>query len=71
MFPAKVTRASGGTYDVQFFDGDRETGLQRNQIKLLSPPPAAGSDSDGVETAGMTPKQLKRWRKEQGKKNPQ
>lgn len=61
FFPARITRASGGTYDVDFFDGDRETGLQRNQIKLLSPPVLVDED---MRTAGMTPKQLKRWKKQ-------
>ena len=38
FFPATVARATGGSYDVNFFDGDRETGLDRSQIKLLVPP---------------------------------
>jgi Cupin superfamily protein len=68
FFPAKVTRASDGTYDVAFFDGDRETGLARRQIKLLSPPKTAAAASlDEVDTSNMTAKQLKRWKKEQEK----
>ena len=66
FFPATVSRASGGTFDVQFFDGDRETNLQRNQIKLLAPP-ATVSAGDAVDTSKMTPKQLKRWKKQQDK----
>ena len=46
FFPAAITRASGGTYDVAFFDGDRETGLTRRQIKLLSPPLKVATASD-------------------------
>ena len=70
LFPATVSRASGGTYDVQFFDGDRETNLQRSQIKLSAPPATpstTGSGSDEVDTSKMTPKQLKRWKKQQQK----
>jgi hypothetical protein len=65
FFPATVSRASGGTYDVQFFDGDRETNLQRHQIKLLAPPAAVPATD--VDTSTMTPKQLKRWKKQQEK----
>lgn len=61
FFSATVTRASGGTYDVAFFDGDRETGLRREQIKLLSKPAAA------PDTSKMTAKELKRWKKKQQK----
>jgi Cupin superfamily protein len=62
-FPATVTRITDvGTYDVAFFDGDRETGLSREQIKLLSPPKPVEAD-----TSKMTAKQLKRWKKEQEK----
>jgi Cupin superfamily protein len=64
FFPAIVSRATGGTYDVNFFDGDRETGLDRSQIKLLAPPSTASQD---VDISTMTPKQLKRWKKEQEK----
>ena len=65
FFPATVTRASGNTYDVLFFDGDRDAGLDRSQIKLLKPP----SVQADVDTSSMTPKQLKRWKKEQEKNN--
>jgi len=68
FFPATVTRASSGTYDVAFFDGDRETDLERGMIKLLSPPKAAAS-TDDVDTSQMTAKQLKRWKKQQEKSN--
>ena len=63
-FPATVTRASDNTYDVLFFDGDRDVGLLRSQIKLLKPP----AQADEVDPSNMTPKQLKRWKKEQEKK---
>lgn len=66
FFPATVSRASGGTFDVQFFDGDRETNLDRSQIKLMAPP-ATAIAGDDVDTSNMTPKQLKRWKKEQQK----
>lgn len=62
-FPATVTRASGNTYDVLFFDGDRDEGLDRSMIKLLNPPVLV----EEVDTSTMTPKQLKRWKKEQEK----
>jgi hypothetical protein len=65
FFPATVSRVAGSNYDVQFFDGDRETGLDRSMIKLLVPPKL---DEDDVDTSKMTPKQLKRWKKQQGKK---
>jgi hypothetical protein len=67
FFDATVKRVAGGKYDVQFFDGDTETGLDRSMIKLKTPPPLGGDD-EGVDTSNMTPKQLKRWRKEQEKK---
>ena len=65
FFDATVTRAAGNKFDVQFFDGDAETGLDRSMLKLKIPP-AMGDDE--VDTSNMTPKQLKRWRKEQKKK---
>jgi hypothetical protein len=74
LFPATVTRvgAAGTTFDVQFFDGDKETGLERSMLKLMSPPKLDGDDDNNkekVDTSSMTPKQLKRWKKEQEKKN--
>ena len=66
LFPATVSLASGGKYDVTFFDGDRETGLDRSQIKLLTPPAAPTSN---VDTSKMTKKELKRWKKQQEKLN--
>jgi hypothetical protein len=72
FFPATVTRvlAGGSTYDVQFFDGDKESGLDRSLIKLLTPPQAPSNDDDDDEedTSKMTPKQLKRWKKQQQNK---
>jgi hypothetical protein len=65
LFPATVTRASGGTFDVQFFDGDSETNLQREQIKLVQSNQKAATNA--VDTSSMTPKQLKRWKKQQEK----
>lgn len=66
FFSATVTRASGGTYDVQFFDGDSETGLERSMIRLLTPP-VSKNTADDTDTSSMTPKQLKRWKKQQEK----
>jgi len=63
FFPATVCRASGEMYDVTFFDGDQETGLDRSQIKLLSPP----APTDDVDTSKMTKKELKRSKKKQEK----
>ena len=67
FFPATVTKVAGGgtSFDVQFFDGDRETGLTRSQLKL--PPQPVASQEEEVDTSSMTPKQLKRWRKQQEK----
>jgi Cupin superfamily protein len=63
FFPATITQISNvGTYDVAFFDGDRETGLSRGQIKVVSPPKPFE-----IDTSKMTTKQLKRWKKEQDK----
>ena len=67
FFDATVIRVAGNQYDVQFFDGDQEKGLDRAMLKLKSPP-VMGGDDDDVDTSNMTPKQLKRWRKEQEKK---
>lgn len=66
FFPATVTRAADETYDVQFFDGDREMGLDRSMIRLVSPPKVAAAGEE-VDTSSMTPKQLKRWTKQQEK----
>lgn len=67
FFPARVTKVDSDTYDVQFFDGDQESGLDRSMIKLVKPPAAAENDDD-VDTSQMTKKELKRWKKEQEKK---
>ena len=48
FFDAIVTRAAGGKFDVQFFDGDVETWLDRGMLKLKTPP-AIGDDE--VDTA--------------------
>jgi hypothetical protein len=67
FFPAKVVRAVGDTFDVMFFDGDRETGLHRSQIKLLKPPDVQQVSNRDLSSQ-MTAKQLKRQRKQQKKK---
>lgn len=43
FFAAKISQVVGNTYNVVFFDGDRIDGLERDQIKLLTPP---SSDSE-------------------------
>jgi hypothetical protein len=64
FFPATVKKVlPGNKFDVQFFDGDQERGLDRSKIKLIKPP-NLGSD-EGIDTSKMTPKQLKRWKKAQ------
>lgn len=65
FFPATISRVAGDTYDVVFFDGDKDTGLDRGMLKLMTPPVM----KEAVDTSNMTPKQLKRWKKEQEKKN--
>ena len=69
FFPATIARVLPNEmgYDVNFFDGDKESGMERGLIKLLKPPELAGGDDD-VDTSNMTPKQLKRWKKAQQKK---
>lgn len=69
FFPATISKVlpGGNAFDVQFFDGDQESGMDRSLIKLLKPPDLSGGD-DGVDTSNMTPKQLKRWKKAQKKK---
>merc|ERR1712166_704688 len=78
FFPATITKVlTNGLYDVKFFDGDVEDGMERNLIKLLKPPSTVDtgngdnydSDDDGIDTSNMTPKQLKRLKKAQQKKN--
>jgi len=65
FFPAKVSQVVGNTYNVVFFDGDRSDGLERDQIKLLNPP---SSDSDEMDTTGLTKKEIKRLKKKMEKK---
>ena len=70
FFSATVTRVSadGTHFDVQFFDGDRETDLTRSQIKLPPQPTVpVHRKEEVVDTSSMTRKQLKRWRKQQEK----
>lgn len=66
LFDATVIRVASGKYDVQFFDGDKEQGLDRSMLKLKTPPPMG---EDAVDITIMTPKQLKRWKKQQDSKN--
>ena len=65
FFAGKIAQVTGSTYNVVFFDGDRENGLQRDQIKLLTPPVA---EEDEFDTTGMTPKEIKKMRKKLEKK---
>jgi len=65
FFAGKIAQVTGNTYNVVFFDGDRENGLQRDQIKLLNPPAAV---EDEFDTTGMTPKEIKKMRKKMEKK---
>ena len=69
FFPATVTKVVGNKYDVQFFDGDQMAGLDRDMVKLLVPPKEDKADSllDGIDTTGLTKKELKRLRKKQEK----
>jgi len=64
FFPATVTRTANDSYDVKFFDGDIENGLDRSMLKLLTPPAVTLDEPD---TANMTKKQFKRWKKQQKK----
>lgn len=68
FFPATVMRVVGDKYDVAFFDGDQESGLERSMLKLTTPPPVSAAKED-VDVSKMTPKQLKRWKKQQEKTN--
>ena len=65
FFAGKIAQVTGSTYNVVFFDGDRENGLERDQIKLLNPPTPVEDDFD---TTGMTPKEIKKMRKKLEKK---
>jgi hypothetical protein len=73
FFPATVTRViiaagSNTAYEVEFFDGDKESGLERGLLKLTTPPNEHLTEEEVVDTSSMTPKQLKRWKKQQEKK---
>eukprot|EP00594_Rhizosolenia_setigera_P018833 CAMPEP_0178964738 /NCGR_PEP_ID=MMETSP0789-20121207/15856_1 /TAXON_ID=3005 /ORGANISM="Rhizosolenia setigera, Strain CCMP 1694" /LENGTH=539 /DNA_ID=CAMNT_0020649571 /DNA_START=462 /DNA_END=2081 /DNA_ORIENTATION=+ len=69
FFPATITKAVGGRYDVQFFDGDQLSGLERGMIKLLTPPKQESDDVlAGIDTSGLTPKEIRRLRKKEEKK---
>ena len=70
MFPARVSAVTGNTYSVEYFDGDKDGGLERSMIKLLKPP-AAASDEDELDigdTTGLTPKEIKKLKKKAQKK---
>ena len=63
FFPATITNiCDDGSFDVTFFDGDKEFGLGQAQVRLLVP-----KAMSIVDTSKMTAKQLKRWKKEQEK----
>jgi len=61
FFSATVTAVNGESYDVRFFDGDEEFGLERSHIKLLQAPPQVQDQSN------LTSKQRKRLKKKLGK----
>lgn len=65
FFAGKVAKIVGNTYNVVFFDGDREDGLERDQIKLMNPP---SLESDELDTTGLTKKEIKRLKKKMEKK---
>lgn len=64
FFPGKISNVAGDRFDVVFFDGDQESGLDRTMIKLTKAPVV---DSAADETAGLTKKELKKLRKKQEK----
>ena len=66
FFAGKIAQVTGNTFNVVFFDGDRENGLTRDQIKLLNPP--STDEEDEFDTTGMTPKEIKKMRKKMEKK---
>ena len=70
-FPATVSKIIGSTYNVEFFDGDSETGLERSALKLLTPPLVDDGSKivNGVDTSSMTKKELKKFLRKQEKKN--
>eukprot|EP00592_Proboscia_alata_P028665 CAMPEP_0194444614 /NCGR_PEP_ID=MMETSP0176-20130528/127379_1 /TAXON_ID=216777 /ORGANISM="Proboscia alata, Strain PI-D3" /LENGTH=805 /DNA_ID=CAMNT_0039271037 /DNA_START=151 /DNA_END=2569 /DNA_ORIENTATION=- len=82
FFEARVTRIQNdqNTYDVQFFDGDDMDGLSRDMILLKKIPvlevastsggggTASGDDLGGIDTTGMTKKEIKRLMKKNKKK---
>ena len=70
FFPARVSAVTGNTYSVEYFDGDKDTGLERSMIKLMKPP-AAASDEDELDigdTTGLTPKEIKKLKKKAQKR---
>ena len=67
-FPASITSVNpNNTYKVTFFDGDVEI-LPRDMIHLLTPPKLSQTSED-EPPPGLTPKEIKRWRKKMEKKN--
>ena len=67
MFPAAVMKVNeGGTYDVQFFDGEVEKGVARDAIVLKVKPTlgGGGGGEGGIDTAGLTKKEIKRLKKQ-------
>ena len=65
FFAGKIAQVVGNTYNVVFFDGDRENGLERSQIKLINPPSVV---SDEFDTTGLTKKEIKKLKKKLEKK---
>jgi hypothetical protein len=65
FFAAKVSQVVGDKYNVQFFDGDRADGLDRDQIKLLKPP---SPENVEIDTTGLTKKEIKRLQKKKMEK---
>lgn len=66
FFAGKIAQVVGNTYNVVFFDGDRENGLERDQIKLLQPPVL--DEDDDFDTTGLTKKEIKKLKKKMQKK---
>ena len=70
FFAATVTKISGSSFDVKFFDGDVMNGLSRDMIQLLTPPEISTSELEDGEKPpeGLTKKELKKWLKKKEKK---
>ena len=70
MFPAAVTKVNDdGTYDVQFFDGEMESGLPRAMILLKVMPTVeqgggGGKGGGKIDLEALTKKEIKKLRKQ-------